>query len=99
MKDPSKRFWARVNRTDDCWLWTGWKDWGGYGILTVKDKNIKAHRFSWELFFGPIPLGLKVLHKCDVRLCVNPDHLFLGTNLDNSRDMVNKGRGRKSWYK
>lgn len=64
----------------------------GYANLRVNRKSIKAHRFSWELHNGPIPDGLKVLHKCDVRHCVNPDHLFLGTIKDNVDDMIQKGR-------
>lgn len=55
-------------------------------------KTLSAHRFAWELHFGPIPPGQQVLHRCDLRACVNPDHLFLGTQGDNVRDCVNKGR-------
>jgi hypothetical protein len=86
------RFWKHVNKTDGCWIWTGAHDRGGYGWF--KDhKSRRAHRVSWELFNGPIPEGLFVCHICDVRDCVNPDHLFLGTNSDNMRDMRRKGRG------
>ncbi len=80
-----------------CWLWTaGWSRGIGYGQI-IRKKNGKwqsawAHRISWELFRGDIPNDLFVLHKCDVRLCVNPDHLFLGTQSDNVADMVKKGR-------
>lgn len=83
------RFWTYVKKTKTCWLWTGAVSKAGYGNF---DANIRAHRFSWQLHFGPIPEGLCVLHKCDVPGCVRPDHLFLGTNKDNSQDAVRKGR-------
>ena len=85
------RYWARVNKTGACWLWTGAKS-GGYGNISVNGSTTKAHRISWEWTNGPIPEGMAVLHKCDVRLCVRPDHLFLGSIADNANDMVNKGR-------
>jgi hypothetical protein len=75
-----------------CWLWTGGAHPNGYGG-TSGGKEL-AHRASWRLFRGPIPKGLHVLHRCDVRLCVNPAHLFLGTQADNLRDCREKGRAR-----
>lgn len=67
----------------------------GYGtILLSNDKKSLVHRVAWSLFKGPIPEDLHVLHKCDVRNCVNPYHLFLGTNLDNIHDRIAKGRSR-----
>lgn len=76
-----------------CWLWIGTRDpKTGYGALRIGKKMMKAHRVSWDLYNGPIPDGLKVLHQCDVPNCINPDHLFLGTQLDNVRDMIAKGR-------
>ena len=69
-----------------CWLWLGFISPDGYGTRL-------AHRRAWELARGPIPDGMLVCHRCDVRHCVNPDHLFLGTHLDNMRDMIRKGRG------
>jgi hypothetical protein len=94
-----ERFWRRVQKSDSCWMWKGplsgpgWRTGRGYGAF-YSGKNGTAHRFSWELHFGPIPPGLFVCHKCDTPPCVNPEHLFLGTSSDNSRDMWTKGRGR-----
>jgi Transcriptional regulator, contains sigma factor-related N-terminal domain len=78
-----------------CWLWTGAVHDSGYGLLDEVGRKIRAHRFSWTLRRGEVPDGVLVLHKCDVRSCVNPDHLFLGTHADNSRDMVTKGRSQR----
>jgi len=75
-----------------CWVWTASTRGNGYGQFWDGKKCGPAHRASWEIFFGPIPDGQDVLHKCDTRLCVNPEHLFLGTHLDNMQDMVSKGR-------
>lgn len=92
---PEERFWKYVKKTDTCWLWTGakTKTIAGYGALGVAGKVIRAHRYSYELHIGPIPDGLFVLHHCDVPLCVNPTHLFLGTDKDNAIDRENKDRG------
>lgn len=93
MKKQEKRFWAKVNKTDTCWLWTAAKANKGYGAFGPEPgKVVKAHRYSWEMANGPITDGMCVLHKCDVPACVNPDHLFLGTKADNNRDMHEKGR-------
>ena len=77
-----------------CWLWSRHVDRHGYGQMTLRDpkRTVTAHRASWITFRGPIPSGMCVLHKCDVRCCVNPSHLFLGTNRDNMDDMTAKGR-------
>lgn len=88
-----ERFWFRVEKTETCWLWRGYTNEAGYGIIIEKNKHRRlTHRFSWELHNGPIPGGLCVLHRCDTPACVNPAHLFLGTHSDNHADMVNKGR-------
>jgi HNH endonuclease len=88
------RFWAKVDRGDGsgCWLWTGATEFGGYGHLTRNQRDKTAHRFSWELHYGPIPKGRLVCHWCDVKLCVRPDHLWLGTNDQNMADAKAKGR-------
>ena len=85
------RFWKYVNKTDSCWLWTGSANIYG-DIFKIGVGKMLAHRASWEIHFGEIPDDIKVLHKCDVPLCVNPEHLFLGTTLDNIADKVSKGR-------
>jgi hypothetical protein len=79
-----------------CWLWLGSLSAGGYARITV-GRSINAHRVSWQLFRGEIPADKPhVLHTCDMRCCVNPDHLFVGTNADNVADKVAKGRQARS---
>lgn len=87
------RFWGRVDKSGDCWLWTGGTSSGGYGAATWPNgQQTTAHRVSWEITYGPIPDGMQVLHRCDNPACVRPDHLFLGTQQDNMDDMIAKGR-------
>lgn len=76
-----------------CWFWGGtWNPRSGYGIFKAQGHQLGAHRVSWMVFRGPIPDGLQVLHKCDTRCCINPNHLFVGTQDDNIKDAVSKGR-------
>jgi hypothetical protein len=100
------RFWAKVNKDgptmphmeSPCWVWTAFKNQGKYGMVGVGGRKVRlAHRVSWILSNGPIPHdgsahGICVLHRCDNPSCVNPSHLFLGTNADNVRDKTSKGR-------
>lgn len=76
-----------------CWLWEEHVCIKGYGRIRYRGKKRQAHRVSWIIHRGEIPLGMNVLHKCDVTGCVNPDHLFLGTDTDNARDREQKQRG------
>lgn len=79
-----------------CWLWDGSYFQSGYGQFSLTHRvNTKAHRTSWELHRGPIPAGKLIMHKCDVRECVNPEHLQVGTCADNLADMSAKGRARR----
>lgn len=93
---PTDRFWERVLKTQSCWVWTGGKRRKGYGCLEWEGKKRGAHRVSWELHFGPVPDGLHVLHRCDNPPCIRPEHLFLGTNLENHADRVAKLRMRQA---
>ena len=92
------RFWTKVKKTKDCWLWTASIVGNGYGGFSLDGQMRRAHRVAWELTFGPVPDGYQVLHKCDVRPCVRPDHLFLGTHTDNLRDAAAKGRVGKPGF-
>lgn len=87
-----ERFWSKVDKTDGCWGWAGGKNAQGYGQFYFRDSWVLAHRASWMIANGPIPKGMFVCHHCDNPQCVRPDHLFAGTNLDNVRDSVRKGR-------
>lgn len=90
-----ERFWEKVKKTSECWLWTAAVDRKGYGRIGLGPDLLGAHRYSWELAYGPIPDGMAVLHHCDNPLCVRPEHLWLGTIADNNRDMIKKGR---AWW-
>lgn len=86
-------FWSSMDKSGDCWIWMKSKNPGGYGQVNFAGEVGLAHRRAYMLACGPIEPGLFVCHKCDVRLCCNPDHLFLGTQRDNNQDMFAKGRG------
>ena len=96
-----ERFWAKVDKSagpDACWLWTASVNQLGYGTISGAGRdgrNGRAHRVAWELAKGLVPDGMQVCHRCDVRNCCNPAHLFLGTQADNNHDMVAKGRNAR----
>lgn len=89
-------FWSKVdkNASNDCWLWTGSKYSDGYGRTKRFKKYRLCHKISYELHKGPVPIGIFVCHSCDIRSCVNPNHLWLGTHNDNMKDMVKKKRSK-----
>jgi len=89
LKDGFEKFVVRA--LEGCWGWKGGTPDPGYGMFRSKMKQFRAHRASWTLHFGEIPKGMCVLHKCDNKICSNPDHLFLGTDADNALDMLKKG--------
>lgn len=103
MKSTYEKFIEKVVKTAGCWEWIGYKEKFGHGRISVKKEGrwimIGAHRASWELFKGQIPVGKFVCHTCDNPSCVNPDHLWIGSRSDNSIDMWNKGRGKLSTYR
>lgn len=89
-------FWARVvHDPSGCWLWSGPTQTRGYGDVRIGGRRGLAHRFAYEFTNGPIPEGLVVCHRCDNHLCVRPDHLFLGSQAENLRDMCSKERQAK----
>lgn len=93
-----ERLWAKVIKTDTCWLWQGARSDFGHGYIAIGgrgDGRIGVHHLSYTLHFGAVPDGLWVLHRCDIPNCVRPDHLFVGTRQDNIDDMVAKGRGAR----
>lgn len=96
------RFLQKIAPIDKngCMLWTGNQYWDGYGKFHIREiqdgqpywKTVRAHRYAWELKNGPIPIGIYVCHKCDNPLCINVEHMFLGTQKDNLSDMASKKR-------
>jgi hypothetical protein len=94
-----ERFWKLVDKSGDCWTWKASLTTHGYGQFVLPyHHHIGAHRFAYELENGPVPAGLVVCHRCDNPPCVNPAHLWVGTQGDNLRDMHGKGRGNTdSW--
>ncbi|MEU1778107.1 HNH endonuclease signature motif containing protein [Streptomyces abikoensis] len=93
--DAKLRFFAKVVKTDTCWLWTAHRGPTGYGRFKLPGRDspvVQAHRWSYEHHLGPVPDGQVVMHTCDVRNCVNPAHLRIGTQGENLKDMRDKGR-------
>ena len=95
-KSIEERFWSHVRKTSRCWLWTAsFNRDGEYGFMyTVGRKRELAHRIAYKIYHGKLSRQKKVLHTCDVRICVRREHLYTGTNRDNTRDMVRRGRAR-----
>ena len=95
-QDVVQRFWNKVNKANECWIWIAAVDKDGYGVFNDGiRKYVKAHRFAYELFNGAIPKKNIICHHCDNPSCVNPQHLYLGTYQTNAQDMVRRGRMKK----
>jgi len=94
-RTAADRFWEKVQKTRTCWLFTGSRTEAGYGHIRWNGRQMRAHRVSYLLHHGTDPGALLVCHTCDVPACVRPDHLFLGTQLDNVRDAQAKGRRQR----
>lgn len=96
-RTPEERFWRFVDKQDalSCWQWMGSGKHDGRGQLKIGGRHWIASRYSWHIHRGEIPDGKNVLHKCDNPSCVNPDHLFLGTQADNAGDMLSKSRSAR----
>lgn len=94
MKNSEERFWSRVSKkeTNECWEWTGARNSKGYGSFKINNVNWMPHRYSYTVTKGQIPDGLVIMHSCDNSRCVNPEHLFAGTQSDNMLDCAKKGR-------
>ena len=96
-KQDILRFWSKVHigKPDECWEWQAGENSDGYGAVWVEEPagfNYRAHRVAWTIVYGPIPPGMNVLHRCDVRACQNPRHLFMGSLADNNHDRDQKNR-------
>ena len=90
-----QRFWSQVKKTPTCWLWLGATVENGYGQFAESPvRRVRAHRFSYQLSNGAIPVGIMICHHCDVKTCVRPEHLFAGTQADNMQDFVRKHRSQ-----
>ena len=85
-------FWSLVKKTSGCWIWEGGRDGKGYGRVWHEGKRKGAHRVAYELVVGKIPTGMCACHHCDNPICVNPEHIFIGTHKDNMRDCTAKSR-------
>lgn len=87
-----ERFWSKVDKTGNCWLWTANSDRRGYGKFSLQCHTYRSHRVAYQIAVGPVPDEMLILHKCDTPACVNPDHLYVGTHQMNMKDRQNKGR-------
>ncbi len=94
IEKTKKRLFNKIVKTNTCWNWTGGINHKGYGLFSIKHKMFLVHRVSFKLFKGEIPLKMQVNHSCDNPICINPKHLWLGTQQDNVNDMIKKGRAR-----
>lgn len=95
-----KRIWGRLQKKNDCWVWKASRNKCGYGIIKHEGKMWLAHRIAFVLATGRfIPPKMNILHRCDNPPCINPGHLFLGTQADNIRDMLKKNRDNPGGYK
>ncbi len=92
MRKKRDRFRAKIEYQEDCWLWTGTRNWKGYGQFWSGEKMVQAHRHSYAQKYGPIPAGKIVMHSCHIRACVNPAHLSLGTDRENLAERDRLGR-------
>lgn len=92
MKNVKERLFQRTKTIGDCTIWTGSLDSSGYGKIVFNNKLIGTHRLSYQLFYGPIPNKKLICHRCDNRKCIRPEHLFIGTHSENTKDAWTKGR-------
>jgi hypothetical protein len=97
--DYIRRFWSHVEKSDGCWNWTASVASHGYGNAWDGVTVLTAHKLSWRIHFGAVPDGSVIMHTCDNPKCVRPDHLLIGTHVDNMRDMARKGRRRGCRYR
>lgn len=96
MKSLKQRFKGKTRWSNGCKIWTGTRDADGYGNMVINNVRYRSHRVAYEMRYGTIPKGKWILHKCDKPACVNPNHLYAGTALENNRDAVNRKRHRNS---
>lgn len=93
--NTEEKFWSLVNKSDGCWLWTGSKNENGYGVFSYRGKEWRAHRLAYFFINGHIPEDEKACHQCDTPACVNPHHIFLGSQTENIKDCVSKNRNQR----